>query len=333
MRQIRIALIGYGGVGQAFAAALALRGPSIQANHGVAIEIVAVRRASLETGLRDKSGPIETWDWTPCTELAEFIAQARPDVVVQAVPSAPELAGVALDQAIRSLGGGAHFVTATKSALVTDWERLEEAALSASRAIRVSAAAGAALPAADVARRGVRGLGCIRIRGSLNGTSNAVLTQLAAGAPLAEAISTAVAAGIAEPEPVGDLSGADAAAKMVILANLVWGLALTRNSAVMEPITDSTSDRALAASAKGQALRAIATASAHEDHVRVSIDAVGPDDPLYRLTGAEKAVEFDCGLAGSVLVSGGRSSPLGAGLALLKDVINLATGDSAPGFR
>lgn len=224
-------------------------------------------------------------------------------------------------------------MTATKSLLTTHWGRLEATASAASRAIRVSAAAGAGLPAVDLARRGLRGFGCVQIRGSLNGTSNAVLTQLGDGTTLADAIRAAVTSGIAEPDPSGDLSGADAAAKAIILANLVWGSTLTSESATIEPITKSTEARAQDAARRGEALRSVATASTHADGVRVSLESVGPDDPLYRLRGPEKAVEFDCGPLGTIVIAGGRSSPRAAGLALLKDVINLSTGDASPGFR
>lgn len=333
MREVRVALIGYGGVGQAFASALDLRAAALKSSHDLSIELVAVRRASIEASAPTDRRLLDTWEWTPNGGLDSFIERAGADIIVQAVPSAPDLTETALEQATASLVGGAHFVTATKSLLTTHWRRLEETAMAASRAIRVSAAAGAGLPAVDLARRGLRGFSCIQIRGSLNGTSNAVLTELADGTSLAESIAMAVATGIAEPDPGGDLSGADAAGKMIILANLVWGTALTHESATIEPITESTVGRAQEAARRGQALRSVATASAHADGVRVSLESVGPDDPLYRLTGAEKAVEFDCGLAGSIVVSGGRSSSRAAGLALLKDVINVSTGDASPGFR
>jgi homoserine dehydrogenase len=332
MRRVRLALIGFGGVGRAFADVLELRAPGLRSSHDLDIKIVAVRRSDLQTAIRP-GAPVDTWHWVPTRGVSAFVAEAASDIVVQAVPSSPDSVKDALDQALASLEAGAHLVTATKSHLVAHWSRLEAASLAASRAVRMSAAAGATLPAVDLARRGVRGLGCIRIRGSLNGTSNAVVESLAAGMSLEDAIAQAQAAGIAEPDPSSDLSGKDAAAKLVILANLAWGGMHNLASVATEPIDADTAVRAIQATADGRALRSVATAMAHGDAIGVRLEAVDRDDPLYRLPGAEKAVEFDCGLAGSIVVTGGRSSPRSAGLAMLKDVVNLLTGDDSPGLR
>ncbi|MFC0458035.1 hypothetical protein ACFFGR_15975 [Arthrobacter liuii] len=50
------------------------------------------------------------------------------------------------------------------------------------------------------------------------------------------------------------------------------------------------------------------------------------------MAGPEKAIVFSCPEARDVTVQGGRSSPRGAALAMLKDVLNLV-GLAAPGFR
>jgi homoserine dehydrogenase len=253
--------------------------------------------------------------------------------VVQAIPSATSLAGEAYSQVIESFRAGADVVTATKSHLVTRWSDLERAGVERGCAIRVSAAAGAALPAVDLARRGFRGHECQRVRGSLNGTSNFVLNALGEGALLSSAIAAAQRSGIAERDPSGDLGGHDAAAKIVIINNLLWGRGASVDDVHVQGITDETASAARDAARDGMVLRSVATASPGvTPSMRVGLEAVGPEDSLYRLPGAEKAVEFDWGAGGSVVVSGGRSSPRGAALSLLKDALNLATGDRSPGF-
>jgi homoserine dehydrogenase len=89
---------------------------------------------------------------------------------------------------------------------------------------------------------------------------------------------------------------------------------------------------ARAAFGEGRRLRFVATGAGPLADLLVRLEAVGQDDPLHRLPGSEKAVVYDCGPAGSIVVSGGRSDPRGAALALLKDVVNLATGDASPGI-
>ncbi|MBD0694198.1 hypothetical protein BG452_43300 [Streptomyces sp. CBMA123] len=65
--------------------------------------------------------------------------------------------------------------------------------------------------------------------------------------------------------------------------------------------------------------------------VEVRLEQTAPGDPLYALTGPEKAVVYGCPDAGDITVSGGRSSPLGAALAMLRDTLDV-TAPRAHGF-
>jgi homoserine dehydrogenase len=257
----------------------------------------------------------------------------RIDTIVQVVPSGIANAAEARDQIVRAMAAGADVVTATKSPLVAHWSELERAAAESGKCIRISAAAGAALPAVDLCRRALRALPCHSIRASLNGTTNFVLNQLQSGISQQAAVDLAVQKGICEPNPVDDLSGRDAAMKIVILANLLWGQAHTLSDVSFEGIQDGIESRLAAAAAHGRVLRSVAVARlAPSLSLEVGLQELTPQDPLARLEGAEKGVEFDCAECGSITVTGGRSSPVGAAFALLKDVVNLATGDRATAF-
>jgi len=272
--------------------------------------------------------------WTEAEPLSDAVTRLGIDVVVQAVPSSAALVQAARDQTLDAMRSGANVVTATKSHLVEYWPDLGDAAIAAGRSLRISAATGAALPAADLCRRGFRAFPCRSFRASLNGTSNYVVGQLRRGLSLDDAIAEAVARGICEPNPVDDISGRDAAMKLVLLANLLWQPHHRLSDVVVDRI-DGDELRELVAEAERQDLVLCSVAKADGDTspaLRVGHAMLPPSDPLARLRGAEKAVEFDLGLGGTAMVSGGASSPEGAGLALLKDVANLATGDGGLGF-
>ncbi|MYS54642.1 homoserine dehydrogenase, partial [Streptomyces sp. SID6013] len=75
-----------------------------------------------------------------------------------------------------------------------------------------------------------------------------------------------------------------------------------------QPVDQTTADRARDAASRSRRLRAVAGASADEPGVvHVRLEETEPGDPLYALTGPEKAVVFGCPDAGDVTVSGGRS--------------------------
>lgn len=319
-----VVLSGHGPVGRAFVGYLAREGTALGNQYGVRPAVAAVRARTHECR-PDEDGTVPPRSrWTPLTPLAETLERTGAGVLVQAIPSSPELREQAAEEAVTALRRGLHVVTATKSHLLTHWRELGDAARAAGRMIRISGATGAALPAGDLARAGLRGTGCRTIRACPNGTATFVLDRLALGDSLEDAIAEARRRGIAEADPSADLSGADAATKTRLLAALAWGWDPKEVSVQTEPVDGTTAAVARTAALRSRRVRAVASAAADRPlHVRVRLEETGPGDPLYALEGPEKAVVFGCPQAGDVTVSGGRSSPLGAALALVKDTLEV----------
>jgi len=330
-KPVRVGLLGYGRVGRAFARLVHSQHDTLVATRHADLRLVLIRRAATQAEPRDETSSLA---WIDTEPLAGAVSRLGIDVVVQAVPSGTALVQSVYEQTLDAINSGANVVTATKSHLVEHWSDLANAAVAAGRSLRISAATGAALPTADLCRRGLRAFPCRSFRASLNGTTNYVVSRMRGGLSLDAAIAEAVARGICEPDPVDDISGRDAAMKLVLLANLMWepphGLADARVDGV-DP--DDLRERVAEAERRSLVLASVASADLDANPVlHVGHVMLAPSDPLARLQGAEKAVEFDLGLGGRVVVSGGASSPEGAGLALLKDVVNLATGDQGLGF-
>ncbi|WP_406689689.1 hypothetical protein REH65_27335 [Saccharopolyspora sp. ID03-671] len=183
------------------------------------------------------------------------------------------------------------------------------------------------MPAGDLARSVLRGFDVDEVAGCVNGTATFVLDRVADGADLAEAVAEAQRAGIAEADPSQDLSGGDAATKLRLISALLWGWDPARTRAETEPIAQLPDVPA------GHRLRQVARARRDEPGVvRVVLSAEPEGSPLGSLRGPEKAVRYDCGEAGQVTVSGGRSSPRGAALAMIKDTLG-AVLEATTGFR
>jgi homoserine dehydrogenase len=323
--EVPVVLSGYGAVGRAYAAELAERGAELAAAYGVRPYVVAVRRATGECRTAPGGAVPPRSAWGAVSGFEGLLAEARPVVFAQAVPSSAEVAPAAAAEARTALRRGVHVVTATKSHLLGDWRALREAAREGGAELRFSGATGAALPAGDVARESLLGFGCRAIRACPNGTSTYVLDLMAAGASLDGALADARGRGIAEADPAADLSGADAATKVRLLTGLAWGWDVSAASVRLTPIDAATATAARAAAADGRRLRAVATARADRPgEVTVALTPTAPGDPLHAITGPDKAVVFDCGDAGEITVSGGRSSPRGAALAMLKDTLAIA---------
>ncbi|MFF2144480.1 homoserine dehydrogenase [Kitasatospora sp. NPDC058190] len=319
-----VVLSGFGPVGQAYAERLLTRGDELARDHAVRPRLAAVRVGSAQVLVQGGEPVPPRSAWGPPAPLEHTLDRTGAQVLVQALPSSPQARRQAAEEAASALRRGVHVVTATKSHLLSHWRELADAARAGGSLIRISGATGAALPAADLARTGVRGLGCRSLRACPNGTATFVLDRLAAGDSLAGAVREAQRRGIAEADPSADLSGADAATKARLLAALLWGWDPAAVRVSTEPVDERAGREALAAAADGRRLRAVATASAdHPLVVEVRLERTAPGDPLYALTGPEKAVVYGCPDAGDITVSGGRSSPLGAALAMLRDTLDV----------
>ncbi|MFC5667168.1 homoserine dehydrogenase [Kitasatospora misakiensis] len=321
-----VVLSGYGPVGRAYADLIRTRGDELALRYGVRLRLGAVRTGSAHC-LPQPGGPVPPRPaWGPPVALEESLDLTGARVLVQALPSSPAVRRQAAEEAVLALRRGVHVVTAAKGHLLTHWSELGEAAQAGRSLIRISGATGAALPTADLARAGVRGLGCGSVRACPNGTATFVLDRLAAGESLAEAVGEAQRRGIAEADPSADLSGEDAATKVRLLAALLWGWEPSAVRVRTEPVDGHTAPAAVAAAGRGNRLRAVAVASLDEPLVvRVRLEETAPGDPLHALTGPEKAVVYGCPDAGDITVSGGRSSPVGAALAMLKDTLDVTT--------
>ncbi|GAA4618123.1 homoserine dehydrogenase [Saccharopolyspora hordei] len=322
MLDVPIVLAGYGPVGREYAELVHRERAQWRDRYGVDLRVVAVRGRDTQAEVGAAVPP--RVQWTAAEPLTDLLARTGARVLAQAVPS--DGSDRPARDALAALGHGAHVVTATKSHLLTHWRQLDEAARRAGRSVRISGATGAAMPAGDLARSVLRGFDVDAVHGCLNGTATFVLDQLAEGVALEAAVAEAQRRGIAEADPAADLSGADAATKLRLVTGLLWGWDPADVRVELEPVRAARAD-------PGHRLRQVAGARRDDPGVvRVEVRPEPVGSPLGALTGPEKAVRYDCGDAGSVTVSGGRSSPRGAARAMVKDTIG-AVLEATAGLR
>ena len=141
-----------------------------------------------------------------------------------------------------------------------------------------------------------------RFEAVLSGTLSYVLGSLQSGKSLSQSIGEAIAAGYAEPNPACDLSGEDAARKLVILLRAA-GIDIELAHVERLPLLDSADGdwfakalhldetwRARAALAQARQERWIYRASFQNGRARVAPERVPVDDALAKLAPCENAL-------------------------------------------
>jgi homoserine dehydrogenase len=248
-----------------------------------------------------------------------LLSVGRPDVVVDLMACDFASAEPSLSVMLDAFQAGAHVVTASKTPLARYWAQMHSAAESAGRRLGYSGSAGAALPAVAVARSLARADRITSFEGVLTGTTTFVLDETARGSTLEEAVAKAQREGVAEPDPSTDIEGWDTAAKVVILANTLWGTSADLNDAKVTGLVSRYR------STPGKKVRLVGSGARKGDDVSLEVapKPLPQDHPLASLKGLEKGIIFFGDSIGRVVTSGGRSNPAGAAAAVLGDTLEI----------
>jgi hypothetical protein len=125
----------------------------------------------------------------------------------------------------------------------------------------------AAIPVIKVLREALVVTRVHRVLGIVNGTTNFILTEMEGGATFAEALAEAQGLGYAEADPTDDVSGADAAAKMAILATVAFGSRVTLGDVDYQGVDGVTPLHVAAARELDMVIRLVGSATLDDERV------------------------------------------------------------------
>jgi len=181
------------------------------------------------------------------------------------------------------------------------------------------------VPVIRVLQESLAGARVERVHGIVNGTTNYILSEMAAnGISYDEALGQAQALGYAEADPTDDVTGRDAAAKMAILARLAFSTAVHLDQVRYEGIELITADDMAYARDLGLGLKLIGTAERIGGglNVRVHPAFLYAEHPLASIHGPFNAVTVESDAITEITLSGpGAGGPQTAS-AVLGDVIS-----------
>jgi homoserine dehydrogenase len=300
MSDFRIGLLGHGTVGGAFAELLPGRATHVEHATGHKPRITGV--------LTRSQGDFEA-------------ILGDSDLIVEAMGGIEP----ARDYVLRAMRAGKHVVTANKQLLSQHGEELWATARDHGVQLRFEAAVAGVVPVIRVIQESLAGAHVERLHGIVNGTTNFILTEMArTGATYETALAQAQTLGYAEADPTDDVSGADAAAKMAILARLAFDTPVHLDQVRWEGIEHITPDDIEYARDLGLGLKLIGTAERVNGglSVRVHPAFLYPGHPLASVHGPFNAVTVESPLITEITMSGpGAGGPQTAS-AVLGDVIS-----------
>lgn len=304
-KPVRIGLLGRGTVGAAFAELLAERADAVEAATGRRPEIAGV--------LTRAEGDFD--------EILE-----RSDLVVELMGGTDP----AREFATRAMRAGRPLVTANKQLLAQHGDELFTVAREAGVQLRFEAAVAGVIPIVRTIQESFGVTEITKVFGIVNGTTNFILTEMAAsGAGYGDVLAEAQRLGYAEADPSDDVSGADAAAKMAILARLAFHTPVTLSEVPYEGIEGIQPDDLAYAKELGLSLKLLGVAERRDGGISVRVFPcfLYRGHPLAPIEGPFNAVMVEAPAITEVTMSGPGAGGVQTASAVLGDVVSILAGE------
>lgn len=339
MKTYRLALIGFGTVGQGFTQILRDFGARYEKDFGASFLITAVsdlQKGSLydpqgldpallqktveSTGsLESISAPYKGWD------ALKTIRESNADVVAELSFTDLKTGEPAISHFKAAIQTGKHVITTNKGPVALAYQELNSLACQHGVTIGVEGSVMSGTPSLRMGTEMLSAADITCIQGIVNGTTNYILSQMDAGAAYADALAEAQAKGYAEADPTGDVEGFDAAGKVVILANLLMGTRLRMADVDRQGITGLTVEDIRQAKQKNERWKLIGRVEKTPAGVKASVkpQRLPESHPLAQVGGATNAITFTTRLLGDVTLIGPGAGRLATGYALVEDLLAL----------
>ena len=333
MTQVSVALLGFGNVGRAFARYVKANSETsplrinIRAIADSSGALFLTNGPSLESAMAHKDSGLSLAALAPehlIADAREFIRalpSAGVSVFVEALPTDIITGEPALSLIKAALEQGTDVVTVDKGPVVHGLNELKEAAGKSGARLGYSGTTGVTIPDEIAGDR------VLEMRGVLNGTTNYILTEMQQHhRSFDEALATAQAEGIAEPDSSLDIEGWDTASKILILAKALMQASTRLDHVSRIGIGPQTESLIHVARESGRVVRLVGRARIWQGQVRVSVapKLIEPDSPFYAISGTSKAATFRTAERGEVLALA-RSGRDAISQTILEDIIRISS--------
>ena len=326
---IRIAIFGFGAVGQGVAEVLIEKRESLRKLIGD-YKVVAIT---------DSKGGIVNEDGIDLVEALrikrlkghlpekvstlDVIKSLDFDVGIEVTPTNIQTGEPGLTHIEECLKKGINVITSNKGPLVVAYRRLMKLAEQNNAKLMFEATVGGAMPLIKLVKSELAGNEIYAIRGILNGTCNYILSRMESEKlPYEQILAEAQELKIAEANPTYDVEGIDAAAKIVIIANALMDMNVKFEDVERVGITHITPEAFELARERGYTIRLIAEVDKRKKLLRVSPRLIPLQHPLA-IGGTLNAVLIKTDLAGDIVVIGKGAGKKETASAIISDLITL----------
>jgi len=339
--EYKLALLGFGNVGQAFVELLLEKSGDLAVNPGISFRIVGIASGNHGRAVNPKGfklqevleayragRSLDEFSTRPLKDSADFLAACGADALVETTPVNYQTGEPAVSYLSQALKAGMHAVTANKGPVVHGYRELTNLANRMGVRFYFESAVMDGAPVFSIARRGLPGAVVSGFSGILNSTTNLILTRMEGGETQEEAIAYAQSIGIAETDPSGDVDGWDAAVKISALATVLMDIPLIPEQVERTGIRSLTHDLIAEAAEMGLRWKLVCSAkrdpnSPHGIRAVVQPQRVGPKSHLYNIEGTTAILEISSDVLGKLTLIEENPSTRTTAYGVLADLLNI----------
>jgi homoserine dehydrogenase len=293
---LRVALIGYGNVGKAFARLLL-------AKRGVyPFRIVGIHTKRHGTAYDAKGLGVDPAFGPAAPSVEEFLDHSQPDVLIEITTLAPNTGEPAISHIRAAFQRHLHVITANKGPIAHAYAVLAAEARAAQVEFRFESTVMDGAPVFNKVRNNLPGITILGFTGVLNSTSKIVVAAMERGLSMADGIQEAQALGVAEADASYDIQGWDSAAKAAALANVLMDARVTPQQVERRGIERLTTADAMIAAQSGQTTLLVSRGERRDNsvHLQVQPERIPQTDLLATAKGTSNLLLFHTDLMGTV---------------------------------
>ena len=321
MKKINIAVVGLGNVGSYFVKTVLKNKNNIARKTG---RIPVIKYISAKNYLKKRTFNKNKFIWkkNPLKVLSNDV-----DVVVELVGGS---SGIAKKLIFAALKNKKHVITANKSLMSKYGDELAIIAEKNKVNLEYEAAVAGGVPIIRSLKDGLISNQINKIYGILNGTTNYILSSMEENKKtFSEVLEKAKKLGFAESNPIADLNGTDAAAKIKILSSIAYNKTISKNKILVEGIQHINLVDIKHSKALGYKIKLLAISEIKKNKLleRVHPCLVSKDSRIANINGVLNAIVIDGFPIGRSILQGEGAGPGPTTSSLISDLCSVLRGN------
>ena len=316
MRNVKVAMLGFGNAGQAFAKMLCDKRTDIEKKYGCGVIVTAISTRTKGTIINDDGIDLVKAcdDIKACGHFAEdttglcnasdfeVIRSADYDVICELTPLEIKTGQPAIDHIREAFVHGSHVITANKGPIAWAYRELADMARTKGLMFFYETTVMDGTPVFNLVDHDLKLCRVTEVSGILNSTTNYILEEMAAGRDYDAIIAEGKRRGFIEEDPA--IEGFDAAAKITALLNVLMDAGITPDQVDRKGIENITLEDIKAAEEDGKVIKLLCRGTVEGGKVKATVgpQLVDKGDMLATIDSTTSIVSITTDLMGKVSI-------------------------------